>query len=55
VVFDEHTVSDAATFTQPHAFSRGFHYVLVNGEVVMEKGKHTGTRSGQALKGPGAR
>ncbi|HNR73710.1 MAG TPA: D-aminoacylase [Cyclobacteriaceae bacterium] len=50
VLFDEHTVGDAATFTNPHAYSTGFKFVLVNGEVVVDNGKHTGTRSGQVLR-----
>ena len=54
VVFDEKTVADKATFTKPHAYSEGFRYVLVNGEVVIESGKHTGARPGQILPGPGA-
>ncbi|MCL4523932.1 MAG: D-aminoacylase [Acidobacteria bacterium] len=55
VVFDEKTVADAATFEKPHAYAAGFSYVLVNGEVVIEGGKHTGARSGQILLGPGAK
>ena len=51
VVFDEYTVGDAATYTRPHAYSNGFSFVIVNGEVVVESGKHTGVRSGQVLKG----
>ncbi len=50
VVFDAGTVGDAATFVNPHAFSTGFRFVLVNGEVVVDAGKHTGVRSGQVLK-----
>lgn len=50
VVFDESTVGDAATFVNPHAYSTGFRFVLVNGEVVIDAGKHTGVRSGQVLK-----
>ncbi|MBL7877639.1 MAG: D-aminoacylase, partial [Cyclobacteriaceae bacterium] len=46
VVFDEKQVGDAATYSGPHAYSKGFSYVLVNGEVVVEEGKHTGARSG---------
>lgn len=53
VVFDEHEVADKATFEQPHQFSAGFHYVLVNGQVVIDNGKHTGIKSGMTLKGPG--
>ncbi len=53
VVFDEKTVSDRATFANPHAYSNGFHYVIVNGEVVINDSKFTGVRSGAVLKGPG--
>ncbi len=55
VVFDEKTVGDTATFEKPHAYAAGFRYVLVNGEVMIEGGKHTGAHSGQILLGPGAR
>lgn len=55
VVFDEATVSDAAEFTNPHAYSVGFQYVLVNGEVTVSEGKHTGMRNGGTLKGQAAR
>jgi len=54
VVFDEKAVGDTATFEKPHAYAAGFRYVLVNGEVVIEDGKHTGARPGQILLGPGA-
>jgi len=54
VVFDAATVNDAATYEKPHAYSVGFRYVLVNGEVVVADGKHTGARPGRILLGPGA-
>ena len=53
VVFDEKTVGDQSTFGKPHAYSLGFQFVLVNGQVVSQNGKHTGVRSGQVLKGTG--
>lgn len=53
VLFDEKTVADAAVFNKPHALSEGIPYVLVNGVVVVEMGKHTGARPGQILTGPG--
>jgi len=53
VIFDLNEVKDKATFEQPHQFSVGFHFVLVNGQLVIENGKHTGTKSGMTLKGPG--
>jgi N-acyl-D-amino-acid deacylase len=53
VIFNESEVNDKATFEQPHQYSVGFYYVLVNGQLVIENGRHTGTRSGTTLKGPG--
>jgi len=53
VVFDEKEVHDNATFENPHQFSSGFKFILVNGQLVLDKGVHTGIRSGTALYGPG--
>jgi N-acyl-D-amino-acid deacylase len=53
VIFDEQTISDKATFSSPHAYSTGFQYVIVNGELVLKEGKHLGVRSGHVLMGPG--
>lgn len=50
VIFDEAKVGDRATFQKPHAYSEGFEYVVVNGVVTAEKGKHTGVRNGVVLK-----
>lgn len=50
VVFDEKDVTDRSTYTAPHAYSTGFRYVLVNGKVVVDEGRHTGVRSGLCLK-----
>ncbi|WP_298739255.1 D-aminoacylase [uncultured Chitinophaga sp.] len=52
VIFDEKTVNDKATFNEPHQYAVGFEYVLVNGQLELDKGKHTGVRSGQPLYGP---
>ena len=53
VIFDPATVGDLATFEQPHAYSTGINYVLVNGTLVVDEGTHTGTRPGQIITGPG--
>jgi N-acyl-D-amino-acid deacylase len=53
LVFDEKEVQDLSTYDKPHAFSKGFKYVIVNGQVVVENEKHLGTRSGKALYGIG--
>lgn len=49
VIFDEKEVIDLSTYEKPHAYSKGFQYVLVNGNLVVENGKHNGTRSGKTL------
>lgn len=53
VIFDEKQVQDLSTYDKPHAYSKGFNYVIVNGQVVVENEKHSGIRSGKALYGPG--
>ncbi|MBC7363443.1 MAG: D-aminoacylase [Candidatus Aminicenantes bacterium] len=52
VLFDPETVSDMATFQNPHQYSRGIVYVLVNGQVVWQKGKYTGKKPGKIIYGP---
>jgi N-acyl-D-amino-acid deacylase len=53
VIFDEQTVNDISTFERPHAYSEGFHYVIVNGKLTVDDKKHNGTRAGKPLYGPG--
>jgi N-acyl-D-amino-acid deacylase len=55
VVFDENTVTDLATFEQPHQLSTGFSYVLVNGQVTVDQGKHIGTRAGKVIRWNGGK
>jgi N-acyl-D-amino-acid deacylase len=50
VVFDPGTVRDEATFEDPHRFPIGIHQVLVNGEVVVRDGEHTGARPGTVIR-----
>jgi N-acyl-D-amino-acid deacylase len=54
VVFDEATISDHATFAAPKQYATGFAYVLVNGQVVIERDAHTGAKPGKMLRGRGA-
>ncbi|MFM7645220.1 MAG: N-acyl-D-amino-acid deacylase family protein [Sphingomonadales bacterium] len=53
VIFDENKVQDLSTFDKPHAYTIGFEYVLVNGQLTVNNGVHTGVRAGRALYGPG--
>ena len=50
VVFDPAKVSDRATFQQPHQYPEGIPYVVVNGKLVVDEGRHTGTRSGVSIR-----
>jgi N-acyl-D-amino-acid deacylase len=49
-VFDPERVIDRATYEAPFQYPEGIEYVIVNGQVVLEKGKHTGARPGRALR-----
>ncbi len=49
VVFDEQEVTDKSTFENPHQYTTGFKFVLVNGKLILENGLHTGVRSGKSL------
>jgi len=50
-LFDADKVIDRATYTDPFQYSVGIEYVIVNGEIVLNAGKHTGARPGKALRG----
>jgi N-acyl-D-amino-acid deacylase len=52
VVFDAATVSDESTYEHPHAYAKGFKYVLVNGVLTVDNFKHNGNRNGAILRGP---
>lgn len=52
-IFDADEISDRATFENPHQYATGMKYVLVNGEIVVRDGAHTGARPGKILYGPG--
>ena len=53
VVFDPATISDEATFAEPHPYATGVEWVMVNGEVVLREGEHTGATPGRVVRGPG--
>jgi N-acyl-D-amino-acid deacylase len=49
-IFNPKTVIDKATFTDPHQVAVGIEYVLVNGKMVIDKGNHTGSKSGSIIR-----
>ena len=48
-------LQDKATYEKPMESPTGIEWVLVNGVVTMDHGKHTGAKAGRVLWGPGAR
>ena len=52
-IFDPTKIADYATFENPHQYSTGMVHVFVNGEQVLNNGKHTHARPGRVVRGPG--
>ena len=51
VVFDEDKVCDRNSFENPLIPPQGIDFVLVNGALVVEAGRHTGARPGRVIRG----
>ena len=47
---DPETVRDTATYEDPRRLPEGIPYVIVNGVVVVDDGRHTGALAGRALR-----
>jgi len=52
-VFDPRTVIDRATFESPNQYPTGIEYVLINGQIAVDKGQRTTALTGRVLRGPG--
>lgn len=50
VLFDPDKVLDQATFEDPHQYSEGFDFVIVNGAIAVTDGRLSGSRAGRFLK-----
>jgi N-acyl-D-amino-acid deacylase len=50
VIFDPDKIADRATWGDPHQYPAGVEYVIVNGQVIVEHGEHTGRLPGTILK-----
>lgn len=53
VAFDPGTVSDTATFSNPHAYPSGIPLVVVNGVVTLREGEQSGRLAGRPVRGAG--
>ena len=48
-IFDRERIIDRASYDNPHKYPEGIEYVLVNGQIVLERGKNTGVHAGKVL------
>jgi len=53
VAFNMDEIQDTATYNQPNSFPRGIEYVMVNGEIAVEKGRYQRKLAGKVLKRTG--
>jgi N-acyl-D-amino-acid deacylase len=49
IIFDADKFTDTASYDQPKNYAKGLEYVLVNGDLAINKGKVTGNLAGRAL------
>ena len=49
-IFDASRVRDHSTYEEPFQYNDGIEYVIVNGQVVLDKDRHTGARPGRPLR-----
>jgi N-acyl-D-amino-acid deacylase len=49
-LFDAERVIDRATYTAPFQYNEGIEYVVVAGQVVLERGRHSGAKPGRVLR-----
>jgi N-acyl-D-aspartate/D-glutamate deacylase len=50
VIFDPETVRPVGDFENPARYPEGIPYVIVNGQLVIDKGNHTGALPGKVLR-----
>ncbi|PYN06080.1 MAG: hypothetical protein DME02_17295 [Candidatus Rokuibacteriota bacterium] len=49
-IFDAERIADRATYDSPHQYAVGVSTVIVNGDVVVDGGDHTGALPGRVLR-----
>lgn len=50
VIFDSNKIIDKATFVEPHQLATGIEYVIVNGKITIENGRHNGVLNGRVIR-----
>jgi N-acyl-D-aspartate/D-glutamate deacylase len=49
-IFDPETIIDKSTFTDPHQYPEGIEYVIINGEIAIDKGKYLAVPAGKVIR-----
>ena len=49
-VFDPKTISDLASFENPHQYSKGIEHVIIAGHSIIHKGEHTNRMAGRVIQ-----
>jgi N-acyl-D-aspartate/D-glutamate deacylase len=50
MIFDASRIIDMATFDNPKQYPNGIPYVIVNGQIVIDKGEHTNLLPGKVIR-----
>jgi N-acyl-D-amino-acid deacylase len=50
VIFDADKLTDRATYEEPHQYSEGVRYLLINGQPVIEEGTYNGQLAGKPIR-----
>ncbi len=50
VIFDLDKIKDRATYENPHQYSVGFEYIIINGKVILEDGKQLARLNGEVIR-----
>ena len=49
-IFNPETIIDKSTFTDPHQYPEGIEYVIINGEIAIDKGKYLAVPAGKVIR-----
>jgi dihydroorotase/N-acyl-D-amino-acid deacylase len=52
-IFDPQTVRDRSTFEEPNQYPEGIPFVIINGQLTVDKGERTKSLAGRVIRGPG--
>jgi N-acyl-D-amino-acid deacylase len=53
VIFNPDTIAERSSFQDPHQYPAGLPYVILNGQVVVDQGRYTGTLAGTVVRKQG--